>query len=140
MKSSPALGEDGFASVGGKASKTENSWQGGMRAGIGSVDEVNVNEDGSLKYIRRLNGDQDHQEGMYVFLSENSVFYTSNCTSINNVTTWCTFVGYIRIEEWSHYLPSTNRLSGPILNNRSMILKLGRNPVWARKPDSKVAE
>lgn len=53
MKSSPALGEDGFASVGGKASKTENSWQGGMRAGIGSVDEVNVNEDGSLKYIRR---------------------------------------------------------------------------------------
>ena len=51
----------GFASVGGKASKTENSWQGGMRAGIGSVDEVNVNEDGSLKYIRRLNGDQDHQ-------------------------------------------------------------------------------
>ena len=61
MKSSPALGEDGFASVGGKASKTENSWQGGMRAGIGSVDEVNVNEDGSLKYIRRLNGDQDHQ-------------------------------------------------------------------------------
>ena len=52
MKSSPALGEDGFASVGGKASKTENSWQGGMRAGIGSVDEVNVNEDGSLKYIR----------------------------------------------------------------------------------------
>ena len=36
-------------------------WEGGMRAGIGSVDEVNVNEDGSLKYIRRLNGDQDHQ-------------------------------------------------------------------------------
>lgn len=32
-----------------------------MRAGIGSVDEVNVNKDGSLKYIRRLNGDQDHQ-------------------------------------------------------------------------------
>ena len=61
VKSSVALGEDGFVSVGGKAQKTDNTWQGGMRAGIGSVDEVSVNEDGSLKYIRRLNGDQDHQ-------------------------------------------------------------------------------
>lgn len=61
MKSSTALGEDGFVSVGGKEQKQENEWQGNKRAGIGSVDEVSVNEDGSFNYIRRLNGDQDHQ-------------------------------------------------------------------------------
>lgn len=61
VKNTQALGEDGFVSVGGKAQKRENGWQGGLRAGIGSVDEVSVNADGSLKYIRRLNGDQDHQ-------------------------------------------------------------------------------
>lgn len=61
MKSSTALGEDGFVSVGGKEQKQENVWQGNKRAGIGSVDEVSVNEDGSFKFIRRLNGDQDHQ-------------------------------------------------------------------------------
>lgn len=76
MKSSPALGEDGFASVGGKASKTENSWQGGMRAGIGSVDEVNVNEDGSLKYIRRLNGDQDHQGSACTYSCRRIQYFT----------------------------------------------------------------
>ena len=61
VKSSQALGEDGFVNVGGKAQNQENTWQGSVRAGIGSVDEVSVNKDGSLKYIRRLNGDQDHQ-------------------------------------------------------------------------------
>lgn len=60
-KQTQTLGEDGFVSVGGKAEKQESHWQGGLRAGIGSVDEVSVNTDGSLKYIRRLNGDQDHQ-------------------------------------------------------------------------------
>lgn len=61
VKSSPALGEDGFVSVGGKEQKQENTWQGNKRAGIGSVDEISVNEDSSFNYIRRLNGDQDHQ-------------------------------------------------------------------------------
>ena len=40
----------------------------GERCGIGSVDEVKVNEDGTLSYIRRLNGDQDHQ-GRHVRIS-----------------------------------------------------------------------
>ena len=33
-----------------------------------SVDEVKVNKDGTLSYIRRLNGDQDHQ-GRHVRIS-----------------------------------------------------------------------
>ena len=33
----------------------------GKRCGIGFVDEVKVNADGSLGYIRRMNGDQSHQ-------------------------------------------------------------------------------
>lgn len=36
--------------------------------GIGSVDEVEVNPDGTFSYIRRLNGDQDHQ-GRHVRIS-----------------------------------------------------------------------
>lgn len=58
-----ALGEDGFAQAGGKNGETANrkaEWK-GARCGIGHVDEVQVNEDGTLSYIRRLNGDQDHQ-------------------------------------------------------------------------------
>ena len=31
------------------------------RSGIGFVDEVEVQSDGTLKYLRRHNGDQDHQ-------------------------------------------------------------------------------
>lgn len=61
----PPLGEDGFVRQGGKAAdgnpKTAGKkWQ-GTRYGIGFVDEVKVREDGSLDYVRRLNGDQDHQ-------------------------------------------------------------------------------
>lgn len=33
----------------------------GKRVGIGYVDQVSVDADGTLKYIRRDNGDQDHQ-------------------------------------------------------------------------------
>jgi hypothetical protein len=55
------LGEDGFASVGGNARKQESGWKGTSRAGIGTVDEVKVNADGTLSYVRRLNGDQTHQ-------------------------------------------------------------------------------
>lgn len=54
------LGEDGFVRSGGKEDK-KAAWQGGLRAGIGTVDEVRINEDGSFAYLRRLNGDQTHQ-------------------------------------------------------------------------------
>lgn len=66
-----ALGEDGFASEGsdgatltGRPQKTEAY----TRCGIGSVDEVEVLSDGSFRYVRRLNGDQDHQ-GRHVRIS-----------------------------------------------------------------------
>ena len=69
------MGEDGFAQTGGKGDKVISDgvisdkvmWK-GARCGIGSVDEVKVNEDGTLSYIRRLNGDQDHQ-GRHVRIS-----------------------------------------------------------------------
>lgn len=55
------LGEDGFAEVGeGKQADTER-WSGQRRIGIISCDEVSVNPDGSTTFIRRLNGDEDHQ-------------------------------------------------------------------------------
>lgn len=31
------------------------------RIGIGSVDEISLDKEGNMKYLRRLNGDQDHQ-------------------------------------------------------------------------------
>ena len=66
-----SLGEDGFIQKGDKSSESgkavNNKWQ-GTRCGIGFVDEVKVNPDGSLSYIRRLNGDQDHQ-GRHVRIS-----------------------------------------------------------------------
>ena len=55
-----ALGEDGFASAGGNRQK-QTDWSGITRAGIGSVDEIKINEDGSFAYMRRLSGDQTHQ-------------------------------------------------------------------------------
>ncbi|WP_326983133.1 DUF5597 domain-containing protein [Chryseobacterium sp. MYb264] len=54
------LGEDGFAAQGGN-SQAQNTWNGGMRAGIGPVDEINIDEKGKFIYVRRLNGDQTHQ-------------------------------------------------------------------------------
>ncbi|MNK36371.1 Beta-galactosidase [compost metagenome] len=54
------LGEDGFATQGGKE-KSQSVWNGGLRAGIGPVDEIGLDENGNFKYIRRLNGDQTHQ-------------------------------------------------------------------------------
>lgn len=55
-------GEDGFALQGhDKArSKTANRFQ-GKRLGIGFVDQVAVEPDGTLRFLRRDNGDQDHQ-------------------------------------------------------------------------------
>lgn len=64
-----ALGEDGFAQAGSKEKNTMKTqqWK-GSRCGIGSVDEVKVNKDGSFSFVRRLNGDQDHQ-GRHVRIS-----------------------------------------------------------------------
>lgn len=53
------LGEDGFQLSGNTAK--ENEWKGKERIGILSCDEVDINPDGSLKVIRRLNGDETHQ-------------------------------------------------------------------------------
>ncbi|MDR0231766.1 MAG: DUF5597 domain-containing protein [Dysgonamonadaceae bacterium] len=54
------LGEDGFANAGGNTQK-QTAWSGSTRAGIGTVDEIKINEDGSFSRIRRLSGDQTHQ-------------------------------------------------------------------------------
>ena len=56
------LGEDGFAEKGEDgSSKSKARWRGQRRAGIVSCDEVKVNADGSTSFVRRLNGDEDHQ-------------------------------------------------------------------------------
>ena len=61
------LGEDGFALKNDQI-KTKHDKFKGMRCGIGYVDEVKVDKDGKLHYVRRLNGDQDHQ-GRHVRIS-----------------------------------------------------------------------
>lgn len=61
------LGEDGFATAGGKNVQAE-TWDSDFRIGIGYVDEVQVEKDGTFRYIRRLNGDQTHQ-GRHVRIS-----------------------------------------------------------------------
>ena len=55
------LGEDGFVLKGEGGQAATVQWKNEKRIGIGSVDEVSVNADGSLNFIRRYNGDQDHQ-------------------------------------------------------------------------------
>lgn len=61
------LGEDGFA-LRNDQIKTKHDKFKGMRCGIGYVDEVKVDKDSKLHYVRRLNGDQDHQ-GRHVRIS-----------------------------------------------------------------------
>ena len=58
-----ALGEDGFVEQGTQNAKQSaaQTWGGSLRAGIGPVDEISINEKGEFVYIRRLNGDQTHQ-------------------------------------------------------------------------------
>lgn len=80
LQEQKALGEDGFALSGyekgtaetpkGSAEKETpaSAKNGKERCGIGFVDEVNVNKDGSLSYLRRQNGDQTHQ-GRHVRIS-----------------------------------------------------------------------
>ncbi len=56
-------GEDGFVQQGNKntnVSDTARRFE-GKRLGIGFVDEVKIDEQGNLRYLRRENGDQDHQ-------------------------------------------------------------------------------
>ena len=55
------LGEDGFMLKGKNEQGASTHWKGEKRIGIGSVDQVSIATDGSLNFIRRLNGDQDHQ-------------------------------------------------------------------------------
>lgn len=54
------LGEDGFTATGGN-NLSQTKWSGSKRAGIGTVDEINIDETGEFAYVRRLNGDQTHQ-------------------------------------------------------------------------------
>ncbi|MBQ9232161.1 MAG: DUF5597 domain-containing protein [Prevotella sp.] len=57
------LGEDGFVAEGAtkKAENAKNAHFNGKRVGIGFVDEVTIDENGHIIYVRRHNGDQDHQ-------------------------------------------------------------------------------
>ncbi len=56
------LGEDGFIEQGGtdKQKKPSSTFK-GKRIGIGYIDQVAIDKDGKLQFIRRDNGDQDHQ-------------------------------------------------------------------------------
>ena len=54
------LGEDGFAEAGGGSSTSASQFK-GSRLGLLSVDEVAIDQQGQLKYLRRHNGDQSHQ-------------------------------------------------------------------------------
>lgn len=70
------LGEDGFVANGTAATSDRNlsatphpsSVFKGSRKGISSVDEVSIDGQGQMHYIRRHNGDQDHQ-GRHVRIS-----------------------------------------------------------------------
>ena len=57
------LGEDGFVATGTQNSNLQSqaSKFTGSRKGIASVDEVSIDKQGQMNYLRRLNGDQDHQ-------------------------------------------------------------------------------
>ena len=56
------LGEDGFADNSATGTNRKETTQfKGKRVGIGYVDQVEVDEQGNLQFIRRDNGDQDHQ-------------------------------------------------------------------------------
>ena len=57
------LGEDGFAEAGNKTSnfKSQTSKFTGSRLGLLSVDEVTIDHQGKMQFLRRHNGDQSHQ-------------------------------------------------------------------------------
>ena len=56
-----ALGEDGFAEAGGSMVNAQLSMFNGKRLGLLSVDEVEIDSNGIMHYLRRHNGDQTHQ-------------------------------------------------------------------------------
>jgi hypothetical protein len=51
------LGEDGFAEAGGNNNLKVNKRFSGKRLGLLSVDEVSIDDDGTMQYLRRHNGD-----------------------------------------------------------------------------------
>ena len=57
------LGEDGFVAAGTPSAikHQPSAIFNGSRKGIASVDEVSIDQQGRMHYLRRLNGDQDHQ-------------------------------------------------------------------------------
>lgn len=57
------LGEDGFVAAGipSDIKHQPSNIFNGSRKGIASVDEVSIDQQGQMKYLRRMNGDQDHQ-------------------------------------------------------------------------------
>ena len=55
------LGEDGFAQAGGNNGNANATTWKGKRIGLAYVDEVDVDAQGQMTRIRRLNGDEDHQ-------------------------------------------------------------------------------
>ena len=56
------LGEDGFAEKGvGDTAQSKTVRFKGQRVGLGYVDQVEVDSQGNLSYVRRDNGDQNHQ-------------------------------------------------------------------------------
>ena len=54
------LGEDGFAEAGAAQAKSASKYEGTL-LGLLSVDEVSIDEQGKMNYLRRHNGDQSHQ-------------------------------------------------------------------------------
>ena len=56
------LGEDGFVTEGSNSSAPSQTGRfNGKRKGIAFVDEVSIDTNGNLVFLRRHNGDQDHQ-------------------------------------------------------------------------------
>jgi hypothetical protein len=54
------LGEDGFAEAGAAAPSSAPKFT-GSRLGLLAVDEVSIDDEGQMHYLRRHNGDQSHQ-------------------------------------------------------------------------------
>ena len=55
------LGEDGFAEAGNEMFNVQRSMFNGKRLGLLSVDEVTIDHQGQMQFLRRHNGDQSHQ-------------------------------------------------------------------------------
>ncbi|MBR5654013.1 MAG: DUF5597 domain-containing protein [Prevotella sp.] len=55
------LGEDGFAEAGNEMFNLPSSMFNGSRLGLLSVDEVTIDHQGQMHFLRRHNGDQSHQ-------------------------------------------------------------------------------